>query len=892
MNRLDEIPRPPGSPALWLNEPFRLCVETLLDCFGVFTSLRDADGRICDFRIDYLNEAACRNNGRTLEEQVGRRLVELMPVHIETGLFDAYVDMVERGVPFERVMQLVPGDGRLPGRWFDIRAARLGDGFVAAWRDVSARVHDAEAMQFNEALFRRLADSNVIGIGVGRSDGAVVYVNDEMLRMMGYTRADYEQGRVNWAASLTPASRADAQHRADRLYRDGVSFGYEREFRRPDGGLTPFVGGAAMLPDGVTHVSFAMDLTGQRRREAALRESDARLRLAMQVAGTGIWEWNLDTDAVTWSRECHEITGVAPQDFAGTATAFHSMVHDDDRDGVEARVRAAIAAREPYSSEFRIVRPDGEVRWVANRGQAFFGADGSAQRVLGTLTDITERQRVAAELAHSAERLRIAKEAAGLGIHDFDPVTGRIDWDERVRELWGVAPDAPITLDVFYAGVHPDDHAQVQAAVRHALDPSGDGRYYNEYRVVHRIDRQTRWVAATGQASFADGHATRLVGTVQDVSALKHADAALREADRRKDEFLATLAHELRNPLAPIRQAAQVARMPQATPAQVRWSHEVIARQADRMALLLDDLMDISRITQGRIVLDRVPVTLRAVVDAAVETVTPLTTARHHTLEIDVPDAPIAVEGDALRLSQILSNLLANAAKYTAPGGRIRIEARRDGADACIAVVDNGVGIAPDKIESMFRMFAQAPAVAAHRDGGLGIGLALARALAELHGGVLIASSDGLGHGAKFVLRLPALDASAAAPAPPAPPLVPSGVRRRVLVVDDNVDAAESLAALLRLLGHDVHTAHNGHAGLALARGARPEVALVDLGMPGMDGFRLARELRALPDGERTLLVAVTGWGLPDDRARTAAAGFNWHLTKPVDPATLAAVLA
>jgi PAS domain S-box-containing protein len=368
-----------------------------------------------------------------------------------------------------------------------------------------------------------------------------------------------------------------------------------------------------------------------------------------------------------------------------------------------------------------------------------------------------------------------------------------------------------------------------------------------------------------------------------DITAHKKAESMLREADRRKDEFLATLAHELRNPLAPIRQAATLARTPGCTEAQRRWSHEVIDRQVRHMALLLDDLLDVSRITRGVLSLHKRGTDLAEVVDGAVETAQPLIQARQQMLTVDVPTPSPRFEADALRLSQVIANLLTNAAKYTPAGGRITLTARQAGAEIVVQVADDGIGIAAESLPHIFDMFTQLKPAGEHGE-GLGIGLSLARGLVDLHGGTLTAASDGPGLGSVFTVRLPTGVASVreggTAPAAPDGALV----RRRVLVADDNRDAADSLSMLLRLAGHDVVTVYDGDEAIDAWTRGRPEICLLDIGMPGRDGNDVAQAIRRLPGGERPLLVAITGWGQSADRHRALSAGFDAHVTKPVDP--------
>jgi signal transduction histidine kinase/CheY-like chemotaxis protein len=380
-----------------------------------------------------------------------------------------------------------------------------------------------------------------------------------------------------------------------------------------------------------------------------------------------------------------------------------------------------------------------------------------------------------------------------------------------------------------------------------------------------------------------------------DITTRKNDERLLQEADRRKDEFLATLAHELRNPLAPIRQAAAVSRLEHATEAQKRWSHDVIERQVRHMALLLDDLLDVSRITRGRLALRRGPHALAEMLEAAVETARPLVDARQHALEVVVPQATIMMQADPLRVSQIVANLLTNAAKYTDPGGRIRLLAALDGDDVVVEVSDNGIGIAADSLPAVFDMFTQLRGTD-DRAGGLGIGLALTKGLVELHGGSIAVHSKGGGRGSVFTVRLPR-GAAAAAPAPASPRQSQpdeeqAAGSRRVLVADDNRDAAESLAALLELQGHQVTLAFDGADALMAWERDQPDVCLLDIGMPYRTGNEVAAEIRSRRNGSLPTLVAITGWGQDTDRSQALAAGFDHHMTKPVDPAQLLQLIA
>jgi signal transduction histidine kinase len=372
------------------------------------------------------------------------------------------------------------------------------------------------------------------------------------------------------------------------------------------------------------------------------------------------------------------------------------------------------------------------------------------------------------------------------------------------------------------------------------------------------------------------------------------AEDQLKDAVVKRDEFLAMLSHELRNPLSPLRNASHMLMQGDTQDSKIIWSRGVIERQLKHLIRLVDDLLDVSRIARGKIVLVSERVKVADIVAAAVETVQPLLEQKKQQLELNGGDRGIDVRGDPVRLSQVVGNLLHNAAKYTGEGGRIVLGFRRNGANAEICVRDTGIGISQESMSRIFELFTQIPSERASTGGGLGIGLALVRALVELHGGEISAASDGLERGSEFTVRLPLFakeesDVDTKGKAPEGEHLVP--VRRNILIADDNQDALESLALMLRLEGHEVHCASDGEEALALAGQRRPEIVVLDVGMPKLDGCEVARRIRAESWGREAILVALTGWGQEVDRRRSREAGFDMHLVKPVDPATICDML-
>jgi PAS domain S-box-containing protein len=377
----------------------------------------------------------------------------------------------------------------------------------------------------------------------------------------------------------------------------------------------------------------------------------------------------------------------------------------------------------------------------------------------------------------------------------------------------------------------------------------------------------------------------------ESAARLRASEEALRDADRRKDEFLALLAHELRNPLAPIRYALAANRKEGRTPEQQKRAEEVIERQVTHMSRLLDDLLDVSRITRGTLELKKTPTELTLVVGSAIETARPILDSKHHTLALDLPTQAVRLDADAVRLAQVFSNLLINAAKYTDPGGRIQLRATQQGNELIVAISDNGIGIPNDMKPRLFTLFSQAQSAMGRSEGGLGVGLSLVRGLVSLHGGSVEALSDGPGKGSEFVVRIPVGVASDAPESDAATDAPVPGVGLKILVVDDSRDAADTCAILLELSGHHVQTAYTAQRALELAESFHPHVFLLDIGLPDLDGYQLAKKIRATPAGRAAFLIAVTGWGQEADRRRAFEAGFDHHLTKPIAAETVESLL-
>jgi PAS domain S-box-containing protein len=498
-------------------------------------------------------------------------------------------------------------------------------------------------------------------------------------------------------------------------------------------------------------------------------------------------------------------------------------------------------------------------------------------------------RRDSARLRLGEERLATTLRSIGDAVIATDEL-GRVTMINPVAENltgWRQADAKGRPLEEVFRIVNEQTRVTVESPVAKVLREGGIVGLANHTVLIHRAGHETPIEDSGAPICDDSGVITGVVLVFRDATEERAAKDALHLADRRKDEFLATLAHELRNPLAPIRQAAALAGHAGTSPEQIRWSHTVIERQTAHMARLLDDLLDVSRITRGRLEVRHARVALRSVVEVAVETARPAIDAGKHALTVSLPAEPLMLDADAMRISQVLANLLTNAAKYTGPAGKIGLTAERVSDDVLIRVTDNGIGLAAEDLPKIFEMFAQVKPTLDRKEAGLGIGLALSKALVELHGGTLEGRSEGLGKGSEFTVRLrlatPEQGEAAPSSAAPAEEMPRENGGLRILLADDNRDACLSLEMLLAIEGHEVRVAFDGESALATLAEFHPDVALLDIGMPKMNGYELAARIRKQPWGEGIQLVAVTGWGQADDRQRALDAGFDAHFVKPVD---------
>ncbi|MGE5304440.1 MAG: PAS domain S-box protein [Alphaproteobacteria bacterium] len=509
----------------------------------------------------------------------------------------------------------------------------------------------------------------------------------------------------------------------------------------------------------------------------------------------------------------------------------------------------------------------------------------------GILRDISERKLMQAALKASEERFRLLAENIDRVFWFAELEPDRVSYvSPAFEQLWGMPVERLYeNPHLWIEMIHPEDRSNAEQAFEDWV--TGRSKTYNiEYRIL-RHDREVRWMHDRGIViGYKDGRPYKLSGIVKDITERKRVEQERRQADRRKDEFIATLAHELRNPLAPIRNVISLLQLQGSPDPSVSRARDVISRQIDHLTRLIDDLLDVSRITSDKLELHKERVSLAEAVNLAVESSHPLIEQHHHKLSLLLPGEPIYLNADKVRLAQVIMNLLTNAAKYTPDGGRIALSAEHKGDEIVFRVTDNGVGIAPDQLSQIFDMFYQANRSYEQLHGGLGIGLTLVRRLVEMHGGRVKAHSAGINRGAEFVVRLPIFllqPQKEEARAETTRALV-----QRILVVDDDGEIAETLAELLRFEGHDVEIASDGLKAIEIAEKYRPAVVLLDIGMPKLNGYEAARKIREQPWGKDMVLVAITGWGQENDRNRSRQAGFDAHLLKPFKYPELSKLIA
>ncbi len=624
--------------------------------------------------------------------------------------------------------------------------------------------------------------------------------------------------------------------------------------------------------------------------ESALRDREDQLQLAKGAAQLGIQDYDLQSGRIQWDERAGDLWGIDPS-APLTIAAVVASVHPDDQAGFHAALtRARASPRDArYSAQFRVISSrDKKSRWIEANGKVFFNA-GRAVRLIHTVQDITVRKLSEVTLRDSEQQLRALADTLPQLAWTARP-DGSIEWyNQRWYEYTGTTPEQVEGWG--WQSVHdPAVLPQVMDAYQKSLITGVPFDMVFPLRGADGVFRS--FLTRTMPLRDEQGRIVRWIGTNTDISAQLALETALRVQDRRKDEFLATLAHELRGPLAPLSSMLEVMELADADVVQRKSARQTMQRQLGHLVRLVDDLLDVSRITRDKLSLRKQCLELAPIIQQAVETCRAAVQDAGHKLEFDLPNTPIHLDADAVRLVQIFSNLIHNACKYTDPGGRIAVTVKREDNEVRVSVKDSGIGIPADKLRSVFELFVQVDRALERAQGGLGIGLTLVQRLVSMHGGAVRAYSEGAGAGSEFVVTLPVLAESSDVPAVAPSTTDETRSARRILVVDDNRDSALSMARLLKIVGHEVRTVHDGLEAVQAAEDYRPEVVLLDIGLPQLNGYEVCEAIRRQPWGQDMTIIAISGWGQDSDRQKSKEAGFDGHLIKPVAFTDLKRLLA
>ncbi|GAP95865.1 hybrid sensor histidine kinase/response regulator [Leptolyngbya sp. NIES-2104] len=841
----------------------------------------------------YVSPSATRLLQKSEAELIGRRVWDVFPDLVATPVYEAYHRSVAEQIPIEFEFLYPTWD-----RWFVNRAYPSDKGLSVFVTDITDRKHTEQALRESEARFRRLFEGNMVPLAIWTIEGRVTEANNALLDLIGYSRSELEAGQISWRALTPPEWEAQDAKAVEEVVTQGYSTPYEKEYWHKDGRRIPILISAGLFEDGSqSGYYFAIDLTQLKQTQASLKEADSLLSSALAAGSIYTWRWDLRQNLIFIDLEFANLFGVLPENASqGLPIEFFlAGMHPDDRESVSAAIRKAIDTGEEYFAEYRLQSVKGE-RWVLARGRVEYDANEIPISFPGAVCDITERKQIEAALRETEERLRSAIECAKLGTWDFNLLTEQLTWDNGCKTMFGLSIDAEVNYAQFESLLHPEDLALTNQRVEAAIAPGSSGEFKAEYRVIRASDGAERWISATGQALFdPSGKAVRLIGAVIDITETKQQEAErqqllereqrLREqaeqANRIKDEFLAVLSHELRTPLNPILGWVRMLRAGKCPPAKVPQALETIERNAQLQAQLIEDLLDVSRILQGKLTLNSDSVNLVETIRAALETVQLAAESKAIEVHLHLDSDVETVRGDANRLQQVLWNLLSNAVKFTDHAGRVDVKLSQVGTEAEIQIRDTGKGIRSEVLPYIFDRFRQGDSSTTRQFGGLGLGLAIARHLVELHGGTISAESAGENQGATFTVRLPLSLFQMQSDAPEMPKSSRDLAGIKILAVDDEPDNLDFLVFLLEAMGAIVESARSAKSAFEKLSEFQPDLLISDIAMPDLDGYQLIQQIR---EQINVPAIALTAYAGETNQRQILAAGFQQHLAKPVDP--------
>ncbi|HYW57521.1 MAG TPA: PAS domain S-box protein [Polaromonas sp.] len=765
-------------------------------------------------------------------------------------------------------------------RRLDAREARLLDICVSYIGPLIERAAVESELRREQDWSRQLLESIGEGLIVMDRNFRVLQINTEGLRITGYRHPSDVVGKIHWDA-WPDTENLESGKAYKRVMNERVAIALEQRYP-VDGRDVWFDVHAYPTGDGIA-VLFR-DITDKVLSTRTLMESERRLHLLANTIPQLAWMANPDGHIHWYNDRWYEYTGKRFEDLEGWG--WQSVHHPDAVDAVTERWKESIATGETFQMTFPLLGADGKFRPFFTLVSPLRDASGRITQWFGSNTDVSPLREAEQALRNSEERLQEGLSAGQLAVWEWDLETDRIEFSVNAPVLFGESWD---TATEAFSRVHPDDLPSLRTEVEAAVPQLGQFR--RVVRMIRPDNGALIWIDFRGKVIKGDGSFNVVRGICIDVSERVRAEDNLTLANRRKDEFLAMLAHELRNPLAPISTAAQLLLRAGVSEDRVRRSSEIITRQVNHMTSLVDDLLDVSRVTRGLVSLHPEAVDVKAVVHSAVEQIRPLIESRHHTLTVQLTAEPSFVMGDRTRLVQILANLLNNAAKYTPQGGEVDLTATVEGGKVRLSVTDNGTGIAEEFLPHVFDLFAQGERTPDRSQGGLGLGLSLVKSLMALHSGDVAATSAGLGKGSTFTLTLPRIAAPASPGAQSVAPNEQGGRPLSLLVVDDNADAAQTLGDFLEAVGHQVIVVNDANAALTAYTTHSFDALILDIGLPDINGYELARRIKAMPKDASPALIALTGYGQEHDKVLSRAAGFDFHFVKPVDSEELVSTL-
>ncbi|MDF0556202.1 PAS domain S-box protein [Kamptonema sp. UHCC 0994] len=885
-----------------------------------------------NLRFVRINEYLAAVNGRAIAQHLGRTVREVIP-ELADLLEPLYHQVIATGIPIlDLEIQAETLQQRGIVRDWLVSYYPVNDsegrllGVTKVMQEITERKKAERALRESEAIFRRLFEVNVFGVAIGDFHGQITYANEALLKMVGYTREEMLSGQMRWDRLTPPEQLYLDEIAIAELRTTGVTASFEKEYIHKNGSRVPILIGGAMLAEPFTEqetaIAFYIDMTEIKRVEAELKNNQQRLQLAQQAGKIGTFEWNVQTGEITWTQELEALYGLEPGSFGGKYENWTQLLHPDDIAKTKQEIAKVANSGGELDIEFRICRPDNSIRWIALRATTFNDEQGLPLRTIGVNVDISDRKRIEEALMETNQTLKTLIRACPLGITVFSAEDGSVKmWNPAAEKIFGWSEQE--AKGCFLPSVPPDKQEEFQAnlkAIRDGFPLTGleTRRQKKDGSAVEIGLWATSVYDAKGNINC--------MSIVADISDRKRAEseraqlldreraarAEAESANRMKDEFLATLSHELRTPLNAILGWAQLLRSRNFNETTTARALETIERQARLQKQLIEDLLDVSRIIQGKLCLNVRWFDLVETLEVAMNSVSLMAGAKSIEIDAFVDPAVGLAWGDAERFQQVIWNLLSNAIKFTPAGGQVEVELRLetgewgDGGHGGVemTVRDTGKGISAEFLPYVFERFLQADGSVTRSYGGLGLGLAIARHLVELHGGTISAQSEGEGKGATFTVRLPlkqGIETREVGISPTTASLpsaeTPSSNELsdlQVLVVDDETDTSEFLVALLEEYGATAIAVASVGEAIAVLEGWQPDILVSDIGMPIEDGYSLIRKVRALEafEGEHLPALAITAYAREQDRSQALAAGFDAHIAKPVEPEQLVAVLA